>query len=137
MFALVIAPFSFGAIIGSFLNVVAHRVPSGGSLMRPRSHCPSCGVPIKPYDNIPIVSWILLRGRCRSCSAHISSRYPLIELMTGLLFAAVVLINGVDSELPLELFFVAMLMAVAAIDLEHRIIPNKILAIGAAVAIGG
>jgi leader peptidase (prepilin peptidase) / N-methyltransferase len=123
----IVAGAAAGAVIGSFLNVVAHRVPAGESLVSPGSHCPECGAPIKPYDNIPVVSWLLLRGRCRSCGAPISPRYPLVELMTAVAFAAVVAARGFDDDLVLELPFVAALIALAAIDLEHRLLPNKIV----------
>ena len=116
-----------GALIGSFLNVVAYRLPRGESLVTPASHCTGCGEPVRPYDNVPVLSWLLLRGKCRGCGERISARYPLIELMTALAFAAVALARGLDSGLLLELPFTAMLIAVAAIDLEHRIIPNRIL----------
>ena len=116
-----------GAVTGSFLNVVVHRMPQGQSLSRPRSKCPGCDQPIKPWDNIPIVSWLLLRGRCRNCATSISMRYPLVEAATAVLFVAVALTNGFDEGLLWELPFVAALVAVAAIDLEHRIIPNKIV----------
>jgi leader peptidase (prepilin peptidase) / N-methyltransferase len=116
-----------GAVTGSFLNVVVARMPQGQSLSRPRSHCPECQEPIKPWDNIPILSWLLLRGRCRSCATSISARYPLVELATALLFVVVALVNGFDEALLWELPLVAALVAVAAIDLEHRIIPNRIV----------
>jgi leader peptidase (prepilin peptidase) / N-methyltransferase len=117
----------FGAVIGSFLNVVAHRVPLGESLVSPGSRCPDCGTPVKPYDNVPVVSWLLLRGRCRNCGARISARYPLVELATALVFAAVVAIRGFDDDLVLELPFVAALIALAAIDFDHKLLPNKIV----------
>src|SRR3954452_9494840 len=117
----------FGAVIGSFLNVVAHRVPLGESLVTPGSHCPHCGAPVKPYDNVPVVSWLVLRGRCRSCGAPISPRYPLVELATALVFAAVVAVRGFDADLVLELPFVALLIALAAIDFDHKLLPNKIV----------
>ncbi len=116
-----------GAVTGSFLNVVVHRMPQGRSLSRPRSRCPGCGQPIKPYDNVPIVSWLVLRGRCRNCATSISARYPLVEALTAVLFLSVALVNGFDESLLGELPFVAALVAIAAIDLEHRIIPNKIV----------
>ena len=124
-----------GAAIGSFLNVVVHRVPRRESLVRPASRCPHCEAAIRPYDNIPIVSWVLLRGRCRSCDAAIPVRYPLIELLTATLFVAVALVRGVDADLLYELPFVAVLVAVAAIDLEHKIIPNRIVLPAAAWAL--
>src|SRR5215212_1355186 len=117
----------FGAVIGSFLNVVAHRVPLGESLVSPGSHCPHCDAPVKPYDNVPVLSWLLLRGRCRNCGEGISARYPLVELATALVFAAVVAARGFDDDLVLELPFVALLIALAAIDFDHRLLPNKIV----------
>ncbi len=116
-----------GAVIGSFLNVVAHRVPLGESLVSPGSHCPGCGAPVRPYDNIPVVSWLLLRGRCRNCGMRISPRYPLVELATAIGFAAVVAVRGFDDDLILELPFVAALIALAAIDYDHKLLPNKIV----------
>jgi leader peptidase (prepilin peptidase)/N-methyltransferase len=117
----------FGAVIGSFLNVVVHRVPLGESLVAPGSHCPACGAPVKPYDNVPVVSWLLLRGRCRNCGARISPRYPLVELATALTWAAVVAVRGFDDDLVLELPFVSALIALAAIDFDHKLLPNKIV----------
>ena len=116
-----------GLLVGSFLNVVIYRLPRGESLATPGSRCPSCGTPVKPYDNIPVVSWVLLRGRCRSCAAPISPRYPLVEALTGAAFVGVALTRGVNDDLAVWLPFAAMLIAVAGIDLDHRIIPNKIL----------
>ncbi len=116
-----------GLLVGSFLNVVIYRLPRGESLVTPGSHCPSCGTPVKPYDNIPVVSWLLLRGRCRSCAAPISPRYPLVEALTGAAFVGVALTRGVNDDLAVWLPFAAMLIAVAGIDLDHRIIPNKIV----------
>jgi leader peptidase (prepilin peptidase) / N-methyltransferase len=116
-----------GAIIGSFLNVVAHRVPRGESLVSPGSRCPGCGAEVKPYDNVPVLSWLLLRGRCRNCGMRISPRYPLVELATAIVFAAVVAVRGFDDDLVLELPFVAALIALAAIDFDHRLLPNKIV----------
>ena len=131
----------FGLIIGSFLNVVAYRLPRGESLVKPGSHCTTCGDDVRPWDNIPVLSWLALRGRCRGCGERISARYPAIELITGLAFGVIALVNGLDLDLLLELPFAAMLIAVAGIDLEHRIVPNKILlplavwAIGAAAVV--
>jgi leader peptidase (prepilin peptidase) / N-methyltransferase len=116
-----------GAVIGSFLNVVAHRVPLGESLVSPGSHCPGCGAPVRPYDNIPVVSWLLLRGRCRNCGMRISARYPLVELATAITFAAVVAVRGFDNDLILELPLVATLIALAAIDFDHKLLPNRIV----------
>ena len=116
-----------GAILGSFLNVVIHRLPLGQSLASPGSRCPSCGAPIAPYDNVPVLSWLLLRGRCRHCGASISPRYPIVELLTAVAFAAVVAVRGFDDDLLLELPFVACLIALAGIDLDHKLLPNKIV----------
>jgi leader peptidase (prepilin peptidase)/N-methyltransferase len=116
-----------GALIGSFLNVVIWRLPRDESLVSPGSRCPSCERPIAPYDNLPVVSWLLLRGRCRNCRAPISSRYPLVELVTALAFAAVVAARGFDSGLVLELPFVAALIALAGIDYDHKLLPNRIV----------
>jgi leader peptidase (prepilin peptidase)/N-methyltransferase len=116
-----------GAIIGSFLNVVIHRLPRGESLASPGSRCASCGTPIAPYDNVPIISWLLLRGRCRHCGAPISQRYPVVELLTAAVFAAVVAVRGFDDDLLLELPFAACLIALAGIDLDHKLLPNKIV----------
>jgi leader peptidase (prepilin peptidase) / N-methyltransferase len=123
----IVAAGLFGALIGSFLNVVAHRVPLGESLVSPGSRCPGCGAPVKPYDNVPVVSWLVLRGRCRNCGTPISPRYPLVELTTALVFAAVVAVRGFDNDLVLELPFVAALIALAAIDFDHKLLPNKIV----------
>ena len=123
----IVAGAAAGAVLGSFLNVVAHRVPAGESLVSPGSRCPECAAPIKPYDNIPVVSWLLLRGRCRSCGAPISPRYPLVELITAVAFGAVVGVRGFDNDLVLELPFVAALIALAAIDFDHKLLPNKIV----------
>ena len=117
----------FGAVIGSFLNVVAYRVPRGGSLVSPGSHCPECGAPVRPYDNVPIVSWLVLGGRCRDCGARIPVRYPLVELLTLTVFAAVVAVNGFDEDLAAELPFVAGLIALAAIDYDLKLLPNRIV----------
>ena len=127
---------AFGLIVGSFLNVVAHRLPGRMSLSMPASHCPSCEVPIKPYDNIPVLSWLLLRGRCRSCSEPIAVRYPLVEAATALLFTAVVAVHHADTAaLVLGLVLVAFLVPIALIDLDHRIIPNRLTLPAAVLAV--
>jgi leader peptidase (prepilin peptidase) / N-methyltransferase len=124
-----------GAVVGSFLNVVIYRLPRGQSLVGPWSRCPSCQAPIAAYDNLPVVSWLLLRGRCRGCGAPIAPRYPLVELLTAAVFAAVALTRGVDEELALELPFAAALIAIAGIDLEHKIVPNRIVVPAAVFAV--
>ncbi len=124
-----------GALVGSFLNVVVHRLPRRESLVKPPSRCPSCETAIAPYDNVPVLSWLALRGRCRHCKTAISARYPAVELVTALTFAAVVAVRGPDSALLIELPFAAMLLVVGGIDLEHRIVPNRILAPAAVYAI--
>jgi leader peptidase (prepilin peptidase) / N-methyltransferase len=116
-----------GAVVGSFLNVVIHRLPLGESLVTPGSHCPACDAPVRSFDNVPVLSWLVLRGRCRSCGAPISVRYPAVELLTAASFAAVVAVRGFDDGLWLELPFVACLIALAGIDLDHKLLPNKIV----------
>ena len=117
----------YGLVIGSFLNVVIWRVPRHESLVAPRSHCPECDTPIAARDNIPLVSWALLRGHCRHCRAPISSRYPFVELATAVLFAGVGARYAHTWALPAFLLLTAALIAIAAIDLEHFIIPNRIV----------
>jgi leader peptidase (prepilin peptidase)/N-methyltransferase len=124
-----------GAAIGSFLNVVAYRLPQRKSLIAPGSQCPGCATPIKPYDNVPVLGWLLLRGRCRSCHERISPRYPLVEALTAALAVAVILVEHSARDLALGLVLVAVLVAVALIDLDHRIIPNKITAPAAVAAL--
>jgi leader peptidase (prepilin peptidase) / N-methyltransferase len=123
-----------GAIFGSFFNVVAYRLPRGESLSRPRSRCPGCQTPIKPYDNVPIVSWLALRGKCRACGSRISARYPVVEAVTALLCGLVVLAKGLDKDAVLPLALVLLLVPVTLIDLDHRIIPNKLMIVGAVLA---
>jgi leader peptidase (prepilin peptidase)/N-methyltransferase len=127
-----------GLITGSFLNVVAYRLPRGESLATPGSHCPSCNTPVKPYDNVPVLGWLLLRGRCRSCGERISARYPLVEAATAALAVAVVLTKHSAVQIVLGLLLVGVLVPVALIDFDRRIIPNKITlpAAVAAIAIG-
>jgi leader peptidase (prepilin peptidase)/N-methyltransferase len=125
-----------GLISGSFISVVAHRVPRGESIVGPRSRCPSCGTTIAAYDNVPVFSWLLLRGRARCCGEPISPRYPLVELALGVLYAiTVVVLWGDAGEVALGLAFLTMLAAVTMTDLERRLIPNKILIAGAAAAV--
>ena len=136
MAAAAILAFVGGAVMGSFVSVVAHRVPRGESILGPRSRCPACGAQIAAYDNIPVVSWLLLRGRARCCDAPISPRYPLVELSLGALYAATVLVLwGDPGEIALGLVFVTTLAAVTLTDLERQIIPNKILIVAALLAV--
>ncbi len=123
----------FGLAIGSFLNVVAHRVPLGMSLSRPPSSCPTCGTTIAPRDNIPLVSWLLLRGRCRHCGSPISIRYPLLELACGLLWLGSFLALGPSWVLPAYLWFGSATLALIATDLEHHRLPNRIVFVGLTV----
>jgi leader peptidase (prepilin peptidase)/N-methyltransferase len=118
--------FLFGAVMGSFANVVIHRLPQGLSILTPGSRCPSCGTAIRWYDNIPILSYLFLRARCRSCGEAISIRYPVVEVLTGLLFAGLIWRNGMGlSTLTMAIFCLA-LVVVTFIDLDHRIIPDVI-----------
>ncbi len=118
--------FGFGAVVGSFLNVVIHRVPNELSVVFPNSACPKCNAPIKPYDNIPIISWIILGGKCRICKVPISARYPAVEALTGLVFAAVFWQIGLNAFLPVALIFSAVMIALIFIDAGHMILPNVI-----------
>ena len=115
-----------GAMIGSFLNVVIHRLPRGQSIVFPNSTCPACRAPIAAYDNIPILSFLILRGRCRSCRAPISARYPAVEAITALLFAAVAWLDGFSILLAFDLPFIAAMIALVFIDAENMILPNVI-----------
>jgi leader peptidase (prepilin peptidase) / N-methyltransferase len=124
-----------GAIVGSFLNVVTYRLPRRESLITPASHCPKCGTPVRPYDNVPVLSWLLLRGHCRSCKAAISPRYPLVEAGAALLCAGAVLTHDTAGGIALGVALVLLLVPAALIDLEHRIIPNRLTATGAVFAL--
>ena len=124
----------FGLLLGSFLTVVAYRLPRGESLALPASRCPGCETPIRAVDNVPVLSWLLLRGRCRSCGEPIAWRYPLVELLTALLMAAVVLRFGAHERAWLGLAFVLLLVPVTVIDVDFRIIPNKLMLAGTVVA---
>ncbi|MDX6413295.1 MAG: leader peptidase (prepilin peptidase) / N-methyltransferase [Gaiellaceae bacterium] len=126
-FALAAVVFAPALALGSFLNVVAARVPLRRSIVRPPSACMSCAHELRPYDNVPLLSYALLRGRCRHCQARIPFVYPAVELVTALLLAGCVLAFGLSAEAAVAAFFCAVLVAVSAIDLEHRIIPNRIV----------
>jgi len=135
--------FLFGAIVGSFLNVCIYRLPRGESVVTPRSHCTGCGTLIRAWDNIPLVSFLILRGRCRDCGEPISWRYPLVEGLTALLFALTVGRFGMTSLAASLLFLVSALVVVAFVDLDHQVIPNVItlpgipLGLLAGLAVGG
>jgi leader peptidase (prepilin peptidase) / N-methyltransferase len=135
-----------GMLVGSFLNVVIWRVPRGESIVRPASHCPSCGHAVRPRDNVPVASWLLLRGRCRDCHAPISVRYPFVELATGLVFLVLALRIGFEPELPAYLYLGAIGIALAMIDIDVKRLPNAIVLpsylvvavlLGAAAAVQG
>ena len=124
---LVVACAVLGLCVGSFLNVVVWRVPRHESVVSPPSHCPACDTEIRPRDNVPVLSWLLLRGRCRTCGVHISARYPLVEAGTGLLWAALAWRFGADWALPAYLVLGAGLVALALIDLDTFLLPNRIV----------
>jgi leader peptidase (prepilin peptidase)/N-methyltransferase len=127
---------AFGSVIGSFLNVVVWRLPRGESLSQPGSHCPKCETPIKPYDNLPVLGWLLLRGRCRSCRAPISSRYPLVEAATAVLYVLVVAVCWEDgTRIALGIALVTLLVPVTLIDLDVQRIPNALTAPFAVLAV--
>ena len=126
-----------GLAFGSFATVVAHRIPRGESFVTGRSRCPHCGELIAAYDNVPVLSWVMLRGRCRACHEPISARYPLTELAMAVLFAATVLILGTDDvgQLALGLAFCATLVIITLTDVERRVIPNAVLLVSSLVAV--
>ena len=126
-----------GLLTGSFLNVVAYRLPRGESLVFPGSHCPSCDTPVKVYDNVPVLGWLLLHGHCRKCGVRSPpARYPLVEVLTAILAVAVVLIKSSAHDIALGLVLVATLVPIALIDFDRRIIPNRITLPAAVAAIG-
>jgi len=127
--------FVLGAIIGSFLNVCIYRLPREKSIVSPSSSCTTCGAPIHFYDNVPILSFLILRGRCRHCGAVISKQYVVVELLTGLLYAGVFRLYGLSIELGVMLLFVSVLIVISFIDLEFKIIPD-VLSLGGLVAGG-
>jgi leader peptidase (prepilin peptidase) / N-methyltransferase len=134
-FALAAFALAPGLALGSFLNVVAARVPLRRSIVRPPSACMSCGQQVRWYDNLPLVSYAVLRGRCRDCKVRIPFVYPAVELVTALLIAGCVLAFGVTADALVAAFFCAVLVAVSAIDVEHRIIPNRIVLPATAVVL--
>jgi leader peptidase (prepilin peptidase)/N-methyltransferase len=115
-----------GLAVGSFLNVVAYRLPLGLSLVRPGSRCPGCETPVRPYDNVPVLSWLVLRGRCRSCEAPISVRYPIVEATTGALWVAVAAFADDALHMVLGLLLVTALVPLTLVDVDRRLLPNKI-----------
>jgi leader peptidase (prepilin peptidase) / N-methyltransferase len=123
----IVVALPFGLVVGSFLTVVIHRMPAEESLVRPRSRCPGCGTEIANRDNVPVASWLLLRGRCRTCGAAISPVYPLTELATGALFVATALVFDDPWVVVLVCAFLALMPAVAVIDVRHHIIPNRLM----------
>ena len=116
-----------GLMVGSFLNVVIHRVPKDESIVKPRSHCPNCDTELANRDNIPVVSWLVLRGKCRTCGHPISARYPIVEAITGATFAALALRFGWDEALPAYLVLAAFLIALSGIDLDTFLLPKKLV----------
>ncbi|HEY6065746.1 MAG TPA: prepilin peptidase [Thermoanaerobaculia bacterium] len=132
---LVVAVFLFGLVIGSFVNVLIHRLPRGESVVFPGSHCPSCGAPIRAYDNVPVLSWLVLRGRCRDCRARIAVRYPAIELANGILWVAVLLRAPGWGDFASGAFLCSACLALLVIDAEFRILPDRITLTGIAAGI--
>ncbi|MBE9542478.1 MAG: prepilin peptidase [Proteobacteria bacterium] len=122
----IISAFFLGAVIGSFLNVCIIRLPEGRSIVSPPSHCPTCQSPIRFYDNIPVFSYILLRGKCRGCGERISPRYPLVEFLTGCLSVLLLFRFGLSLSYGVYLIFISSLVVITFIDIDHRIIPDKI-----------
>jgi leader peptidase (prepilin peptidase)/N-methyltransferase len=135
-FAIAVAA-AYGLVFGSFLNVVVHRLPRGMSLVRPGSHCPACGAPIRWFDNVPVLSFLLLRGRCRACGAPISFRYPLVELASGCLAAAVVARFGLTSQGVEAMLLVMLLLPLGFIDLEHHLLPDVLTLPGIVLGLAG
>ncbi|MEZ5346127.1 MAG: prepilin peptidase [Pyrinomonadaceae bacterium] len=125
-FVWLIVSFLFGSIVGSFLNVVIHRVPLEKSIVFPNSACPKCGEKIKPYDNIPIFSWLILGGKCRNCKNPISIRYPAVEFLTGVLFLLAAWQIGFTAFIPVAFVFIAAMVSLVFIDSEHMILPNLV-----------
>ena len=122
--------FALGLIVGSFLNVCIYRIPRGLSIIMPSSRCPSCNTPIKPWDNIPIVSYILLRGKCRYCKVRISLRYPLVELLNAVLYLMVFLRFGFGLHTAVYFVFSSALIVITFIDIDFQIIPDRITLAG-------
>lgn len=124
---IVVVAVLFGLAVGSFLNVVIHRVPLRQSIVWPSSRCPNCEAPIKSFDNVPLLSYLLLRGRCRDCGVRISPRYPLVEGLTGLLFGIAAYRYGLSLELVSAIVLIGVLVALGGTDLQYRLLPNAIV----------
>src|SRR5574341_465030 len=124
-----------GLIVGSFANVCIHRLPRGTSVVHPPSRCPACGTLIKAYDNLPVLGWLLLRGRCRACRAPISWRYPVVEAANGLLWLALAAWHGPAPRTFVEMAFVTALLVLGLIDLDHQILPDVITLPGLAIGL--
>jgi leader peptidase (prepilin peptidase) / N-methyltransferase len=128
---------AYGLVFGSFLNVVVHRLPRGMSLAKPGSHCPACGAPVRWFDNVPVLSYLLLGGRCRACKVRISPRYPLVELACGTLAAAVVARFGLTLAGGEAMLLVMLLLPLAFIDLEHHLLPDALTLPGIVLGLAG
>lgn len=139
-FAIAVAA-AYGLVFGSFVNVVIHRLPRGMSLLRPRSHCPACGALVRWFDNVPLLSFLVLRGRCRACRARISARYPLVELASGALVAASIALFGVNRFGLEAALLCLLLLLLGVIDLEHHLLPDWLtlpgIAAGLACSLAG
>jgi leader peptidase (prepilin peptidase) / N-methyltransferase len=125
-----------GALLGSFLNVCVYRWPLGLSVVRPRSRCGACGTGVAWYDNVPVLSWLLLRGRCRTCGVGISAQYPIVELATSLIWLAAALRFGVSVEALHSAVFLTLLLGIALTDAQHMVIPDQFTVLGAAAGLG-
>ncbi len=126
--------FLFGLLMGSFFNVCIYRIPNAVSIIRPSSHCDSCGHPLAPLDLVPVLSWLFLERKCRYCKAPVSARYLLVELLTGTFFVLLFVKFGLTWQLPLYLAFISILVVVSFIDIDHRYIPDRFVLIGLVLA---
>ncbi|HXZ21124.1 MAG TPA: prepilin peptidase [Candidatus Acidoferrales bacterium] len=127
--------FALGLVVGSFLNVCILRIPAGESIVFPASHCPTCGKPLAPYDNVPVLSWLVLRGKCRNCRAPISVMYPVVEFLSGALFALCTAVFGMTLEAGKWAVFSALLLILSVTDLRVRLLPNKVNLTGAVLGL--
>ncbi len=130
-----VTAFLLGLVVGSFANVCIHRLPLGQSVVSPPSRCPRCGALIRPWDNLPVLSWLVLRGRCRSCRAPISPRYPAVELTNGVLWLALALLRGPRPQALVSMLLVSALLVLSLIDLEHMLLPDVITLPGTALGL--